>query len=133
MIGVSAAMIPHRRLDLVRQGVNVGQQVLDARLAQVQTFDRLVQIGHVAAMVLRVVDLHGAGVEMRLQRIVRVGQIGQLEDHPSAAPAAFMTAIAVIIVAAWPPGKGREKQSPLSLLERGGGEGVRGPVTAMAP
>ena len=41
------------------------------------TFERLVQIRHISCMMLIVMDFHRLRIDMRHQRIKRVGQLGQ--------------------------------------------------------
>ena len=49
-------------------------------------FERGVGVGHVRRVVLVVMDLHRLGVDVRLEGIERVGQLGQLKGHFSGTP-----------------------------------------------
>ena len=70
-------MVAHGALDRVRHLVEVAEQVLDAhRRELVAAFERSVQVGDVGSVVLVVVYLHRPRVDVGLECVERVGQIG---------------------------------------------------------
>ena len=72
---VAAAVVAHRRPDVVGHRIQVGDEVLDRLAFEVGlSRDRLVQVGDVSGMMLAVVDFHRLGVDVRLQRVLRVGE-----------------------------------------------------------
>ena len=79
---MAAAVVPDRRADGLRKRVDVCDQLLDRLLLQIGIrLQRRVQVLHVRAMMVVVVDLHGALVDVRLQGVVRVRQGGKGERH----------------------------------------------------
>ena len=80
VVVVSAAVVAYRRLDVGREGLDPAKQLLDGAVVKVcVTLQGSVQLAGVPCMVLPVMDLHGAGVDVGFQRVVRVSQLGQLE------------------------------------------------------
>ena len=43
--------------------------------------DRIVQLAHIGVVMFSVMDFHGSSIDVRLKRIMRVGQIGQRISH----------------------------------------------------
>ena len=77
MVGVPAAVVAYGGADFLGQGIDGGHQLLDRRMADVVPFQRLVQIGsRKSRMVFVMVKLHGPGVDVRLQGIKRIRQVG---------------------------------------------------------
>src|SRR2546427_11189287 len=75
-----SAVVSHRRLHLRGQVGQAAQQIFDLFLLKRGVlFQRRIEVVHVCRMMLRVVDLHRLGVDVRLQRSVGVAQLGQLE------------------------------------------------------
>ena len=80
MVGVAARIVAERGADFVGHLVEMRDQVVDAHLGQVGMFgQRLVGIVHIGRMVLVVVDFHRLGIDVRLERVVSIRQIGKLE------------------------------------------------------
>ncbi len=79
VVGVAAAVVADRGPDLLRHAGQVAQQVLDGRVEELGVLVQCcVQLVHVSAVVLVVVDLHGPGVDVGLQGIEAVGKCGKL-------------------------------------------------------
>ena len=76
---MAAAVIANRRADLFRDCVEVLQQVFDRQFLEVgMVRQSLIELGDVGLVMLAMVDLHGLGIDVGLQRIERVAQRGQL-------------------------------------------------------
>ena len=58
--------------------LDVAAQVFDALLGEAFAFERGVEVRHVGAVMLVVMDLHRLGVDVGLQGIVRVRQVGNV-------------------------------------------------------
>ena len=73
---MAAAIVAHGGTDVLRNDGAVVRQKLFNRLAGQGwgRFQCLIQVGHVSVVMLAVMDLHGHFVDVRLQRIGRVGQ-----------------------------------------------------------
>ena len=69
MVHVAAAIVTHGGADVFgNRGAVVGEQFLDRFILQVgMRFERLVQVRHVGAVVLLVMDLHRGLVDVRLE------------------------------------------------------------------
>jgi hypothetical protein len=77
VVGEAAAVVADGGLDVVRQRVEAPQQVLDgARPERGVPLQGVVQVVRVGGMVLAVVDLHRAGIDVRLEGRRRVRQAG---------------------------------------------------------
>ena len=74
-----ATMIANRRANLLGHLVDLSLQLLRGQLGPLRAGHRGVQLRNIGGMVFRVVNLHGLGVDVRFQRVVRVRQLGQLE------------------------------------------------------
>ena len=79
---MAAAVVADSGLDVLGQALDVGDELLDGLGLEVLfSFEGVVELGHVAVVMLAVMDLHGLGVDMRLQRVWWVGQVGEFEGH----------------------------------------------------
>jgi hypothetical protein len=79
---VTAAVVADRGPDRLGHGVQVAEQLFDGLAREVRrALEGLGQVGDVGRVVLAVVDLHRLFVDVRFQRVVRVGQGGKLEWH----------------------------------------------------
>ena len=75
MIHVTAAVIPHGCADILRHTVQVAQQFFDRESLQIGvSFEGLIQIGNVGAVMLIVMNFHGHLVDVRLERIRWIGK-----------------------------------------------------------
>src|ERR1035437_8596376 len=83
VVDVAAAVVAHRGANVLgNDGAVAGQQLLDGLVRQGGgRFQRFVQVGDIRVMVLAVVDLHRHFVDVRLQRIGRIGQWRKCERH----------------------------------------------------
>ena len=69
VVPVAAAVVAHRRLDVVRHAVDVLDQVVQALVVQLRVLvERGVQVGDVRLMMLAVMNLHRLAVDMRFER-----------------------------------------------------------------
>ena len=60
-------------------GGYLAEDIPQAKAGESAFFYRVVQIGNVGSMMFPVMDLHGARIDVRLQRIERIRQLRQLE------------------------------------------------------
>jgi len=75
VVVLAAPVVAHRRTDVLRDACDAAEQRLEALLVQRgMLVERRVQVVHIGLMMLAVVDLHGLGVDVRLERGVVVGQ-----------------------------------------------------------
>src|SRR5205823_7739019 len=81
VVDVPAAVVAHGGPLVLGQRVEVRDHLLDWPVGPVGAFERRVQVGDVGLVVFVVVDLHRLRVDRRLQRLVRVGERGQLVGH----------------------------------------------------
>jgi hypothetical protein len=66
---VTAAVVAHRRLDVVRHAVDALDQVVEALVVQLwMLVERGIQVGDVSLVMLAVMDLHRLAVDMRFER-----------------------------------------------------------------
>ena len=81
VVGVAAAVVAHGGLDRVRHdGAVVRQQFVQALAGQVAVVRQgVVQVGDIGVVVLAVMDFHGTRVDVGLERVMGIGQIGQRE------------------------------------------------------
>ena len=69
VVPVAAAVVAHRRLDVVRHAVDVLQQVVEALVVQLgMLVERGIEVGDVRLMMLAVMNLHRLAVDMRFER-----------------------------------------------------------------
>jgi len=78
---VAAAVVADGGRLVRRNLADVLHQVFNVHVGELGAFDGVVQVGDVGVVMLAVVDLHRLRVDMRLQRILRIRQIRQLESH----------------------------------------------------
>ena len=77
MVCVAAAVVAYSAAHSFRQGVQVAYQLFDALAGEiVVAFERGVEFGDVGGVMLAVVNFHGLRINVRLQRVMRVGEIG---------------------------------------------------------
>ncbi len=82
VVGMPAAIVADGRLDRIGHAIDVLHQIFDAHIRQVRmTLERGVDVVHVGAVVLVVVNLHRTRVDMRLERVERIRKWGQLIGH----------------------------------------------------
>jgi len=76
---VAATVIADGGADFLRNGVQVLEQVFDREFLQVGIIGQsLVELGDVGLVMLAMVDFHGLGIDVRLQRVEGVSQRRQL-------------------------------------------------------
>jgi hypothetical protein len=73
VIRVTAAIVAYNCADIFRHGIEITDQVFHGFLLKVGALDRLVQVIDVSLMMLGVVNFHCARIDVRLQRIIRIG------------------------------------------------------------
>ena len=81
MVRVAAGVVADGGADVVGQDLDRGEDVLDRAVGPLGAVERLVRIVDVGLVVLAVVDLHRTRVDVRLERVVGVGQVWKLERH----------------------------------------------------
>ena len=75
MVGVPAAVVAHQGADVVRQRIEVGEDLVQRLCGPVAALRRRgVEVVDVGRMVAVVMDLHRLGVDVRLVLVCRVGQ-----------------------------------------------------------
>ena len=73
MIHVTAAVVANGRPDVFGHRVDVAQQVFDALRLQLGIFlERSIEIRHIRVVMFPVMDFHGFGIDMRLERVERI-------------------------------------------------------------
>ena len=73
MVRVTTAVIAHDSANIFRHRVEIADQILDRFRGQVGViFERVVDVGDVSLVMLRVMDLHRARVDVRLEGVVGV-------------------------------------------------------------
>ena len=78
VVGVAARVVDHALADLGRHLRDVGQQVVHRHRKELRVAcQQLVGVGDVALVMLVVMDLHRRRVDVGLQRVVGVRQLGQ--------------------------------------------------------
>jgi hypothetical protein len=77
MVGVAAAVVADGSALALWHGIQIGDQLFDALALPSAAFQSSVHLIDVRLMVVGVMDFHRACVNVRLQRIVRVGQFGK--------------------------------------------------------
>ena len=78
---MAAAVIAHRGANVLGHFLDVAQHLFDRLIVERRALDRLVQVRDVRGMVLVVMNFHGARVDVRLERVERIGQWGYLVRH----------------------------------------------------
>jgi hypothetical protein len=73
VIGVAAAVVPHNCANVFRHGVEVTDQVFYSFLLEIGALDGLVQVIDVSLVMFGVMNFHCARIDVRLQRIIRIG------------------------------------------------------------
>ena len=82
VVGVPAAVVADDGADVLGDGAEVGDQYVHvAGVCLRVSLEGVVEVGDVAAVVLRVVQTHRLLVYVRLQSVVGVGQFRQLVGH----------------------------------------------------
>ena len=83
VVDVAAAVVAHGGADVLgNDGAVVGQQFLHGLAGEIgRDSKRLVEVGDVGVVVLAVVDLHGHLVDVRFERVRRVGQRWKCKWH----------------------------------------------------
>ena len=84
VVGVAAAVIAHRPLNLGRQAVDTGKQCLQRQGSQLRQIGQGgIEVGDISLMVTAVMDLHGLCIDMGFQRVisVRKGWQGMAHVH----------------------------------------------------
>jgi hypothetical protein len=74
MIGVTAAVIAHRRANIFRHRIQVADQILDRFVRQIGfVFKRVVYVRDISLVMFRVMNFHRTRVDVRLECVVCVG------------------------------------------------------------
>ena len=82
VVHVAAAVIAHGRADVFRDLVDLCEQFLDGKLLKVRVrLQSLVEVGHIRAMVLAVVDLHRLCVNVWFECVKRIRERRQRVSH----------------------------------------------------
>ena len=81
VVGVAAGVVADRGLLVLGERVEVREHLLDGGVRELRSLERGVRVRHVGAVVEVVVDAHRLGVDVRLERVVGVRQVGQFEGH----------------------------------------------------
>ena len=78
VIGMPAAVVADDVANGFRHAGQSTHQIFDRLGGQIRMgFERLVDVVDVSLMVLAVMDQHGRGVDVRLQRIMGIRQVGK--------------------------------------------------------
>src|SRR5690606_25690595 len=84
MVGVTATVIAHCRPDVVRDAVDAAQQILYRLAPQLGVLlQGGVQLVDIRLVVLLMMDLHRPRIDVRLERVVWIWQIGEAVCHDS--------------------------------------------------
>ena len=81
MVEVAAGVVADRRLLVAGQAGEVAQHVLDLAVGPLGPLQGGVRFVDVGLVVLVVMDAHRRLVDVRLERVVVVGKIGNRESH----------------------------------------------------
>ena len=76
-----AGVVAYRRPLVLRELLEVREHLLDGRVGRVGALERLVRVVDVGLVVLVVVDLHRLRVDVRLERVERVREVGNAVRH----------------------------------------------------
>ena len=80
MVGVAAHVVAYAGADRFRYGGEIAEHVDNGLLGKLRSvLGETVQVGDIGLMMPRVVDLHGPGVDMRLQRVEGIAERRELE------------------------------------------------------
>ena len=69
MIGITAAVVADCGTNVCRHSIKVAEDIFDALTIQVSALNGRVQFAGIAGVVFAVMNAHGAGINMRLQRV----------------------------------------------------------------
>ncbi len=78
---MAAALVADALLQVLRQGLDLAQQVVDGQVGVLGALDQRIEVVDVGLVVLGIVDLHRGRIHVRFQRVVSVGQLGQGVGH----------------------------------------------------
>src|SRR5438094_476360 len=81
VVGMAAGVVADGRPLVLRDRIEAREHGLDGCVGPLGPFERGVRVRNVRAVVKVVVDAHRLGVDMRLERVVGVRQVGQLKGH----------------------------------------------------
>ena len=82
MIAVAAAVIAHRRADILRHRVEIAEQFLERLVRDLRMLvERLVQLSDIRLVMLRVMDLHRLRIDVWLERIIAIWKFGKFVFH----------------------------------------------------
>ncbi len=95
---MAAAVVAHDALQVFRQRLGLLDQLFHRQVGVFGAFQRSVDVVDVRLVMLGVVDFHRRCVDMRLERVVGVGQLGEGIGH-------------VVLLVAHSPGKDRALRS----------------------
>src|SRR5690606_8932285 len=80
VIHVPAAVVPHRGADRLGNGIEVGDDLLGALAVKPRMgLEGGIEVLRVPGVVLAVMDLHRARVDVRLERVERIAEVGEGE------------------------------------------------------
>ena len=76
---MAATVVAHSRLDRFGDLVEAPQQILNGLCRELFVpIEGLVQVGNIGGVVFGVMDLHRAGIDVRFEGVVSVGEVGYL-------------------------------------------------------
>ena len=74
---MAAAVVADDAADVFRNGIQILDQVFDGFVRELGfVLEGVVDVGDVSLVMLGVMDFHRARIDMRLERVVGVGQFG---------------------------------------------------------
>ncbi|KAG0919159.1 hypothetical protein G6F32_016312 [Rhizopus arrhizus] len=78
---MATPVVAHRALQVLRQRLELLPQLFDRQVSVLGAFQRRVDVVDVGLVMLGVMDFHRRRIDMRFQRVVGVGQLGQGVGH----------------------------------------------------
>ena len=73
---MAAAVIAHGGADVLRYPSEVSQEILDRQIEKTRMLlERAVEVAHIRGVMFPVVNLHRTRIDVRFERVKRVGQI----------------------------------------------------------
>ena len=81
VIGMTATVVSHGTSFVIRNGRQIGNQILDRLSAEIGPIDRCVHFGDIAGVVLAVMNFHRLGINVGLKRILGEREFGKFVSH----------------------------------------------------
>ena len=78
---MAAAVVAHGVALVLRHLVELRQELLDRQVPERVALEGVVDVRYVGSVVLVMMDLHRARIDVRLERIKGVGQVGERVRH----------------------------------------------------